>query len=238
MEEDGAIAVADFDEQGRGHARYAENRRITDVGLEVFVERNFHTLLAGFDVISFGDTGTPVMVAVIADEVGDGRACDGGGEEIRGVGSEIRSVEAAPGMAHDADFLSVDDAHLDDALRGSRNAIEDGNARIARLEKNVRLENEVAVAVHGGHVVIVALGRRAVAVQAVGKLFVHVNDHGIFLGGVVARGIEERALQAFVVAVFVLDELFAAPGVIALEGICLGDRFRTLQVWAGDEGVG
>src|SRR5207237_10174810 len=81
-------------------------------------------------------------------------------------------------------------------------------------------------------------GRRAVAVQAVGKLFVHVNDHGIFLGGVVARGIEERALQAFVVAVFVLDELFAATGVIVLEGICLGDLFRALQVWAGDEGVG
>ena len=85
--------------------RHAENRGVANVGLQIFVERNLHALLAGFDVIGFGDARTPVMVAVVADQIGDRRAGHGGGEDSacawRGSG-----VEAAPGMAHDADFVS------------------------------------------------------------------------------------------------------------------------------------
>ena len=92
--------------------------------------------------------------------------------------------------------------------------------------------------VHGANVVIVALGGRAVTVQIVGQLLVHVDDHGIFFCSVVARRIKERALQAFVVAVLVLDKLFAAPGIVVLEGIRLRDGFRVFQIGAGDEGVG
>src|SRR5690348_1495958 len=109
------------------------------------------------------------MIAVIADEISDGGAGDASSEEIRHMRGEIRGVKAAPGMAHDADAFGVNNAHLDDTLRGGGDAIDDGDAGVARLEKNVRLENEIAVGVHGADVVVVALGGRAVAVEIVGE---------------------------------------------------------------------
>ncbi len=54
MEKHGAVTIADFDEKRRGHALHAENRGVADVSLEVLVERNFHPLLTGFDVIGLG----------------------------------------------------------------------------------------------------------------------------------------------------------------------------------------
>src|SRR5689334_17154230 len=228
MEKDRAIAVADFDEERCGHGGYTEDGGVADVGLEVFVKGNFHALLAGFNVIGLGNADAPVMIAVVAHEIGDGSAGDSGGKEIRYVRGEIGGIKAAPGVAHDADFFRVDDTHLDDALRGGGDAIGDGNAGVAGLEKDVRLEDEVAVGVHGANVVIVAFGGRAVAVEIVGKLLVHVDDHGIFFGSIVARRVKERALQPFVVAVLVFDKLFAAPGVVVLERIRLSDGLGVL----------
>ncbi len=51
--------------------------------VQILVEGDAHALLAGFDVIGFGDAAAPVMVAVVADQIGDRRAGDGGGEDVR-----------------------------------------------------------------------------------------------------------------------------------------------------------
>ncbi len=123
--EDRAVVVANFDEQRSGHGLHAEHSGIANVGLQVFVQRNLHALLAGLDVIGFRDAGAPVMIAVVADEVGDGRPGDGCGKEIRGMRGEKSCVEAAPGMAHDADSLGVDDAHLNHFLHRGSDAIHD-----------------------------------------------------------------------------------------------------------------
>ena len=167
-----------------------------------------------------------MVIAVIADQIGDGCAGNGSGKEICRVRCEISRIKTAPGMAHDADVLWIDDAHLHDAFCGGGDAINHRDAGVAGFENDVRLENEIALAVDGADVVIGALRGRVVAVQVVGELFVHVNDHRVFFGGSVTGGIEERALQPFVVAVFVFDEFLAAPGVTVLERIGVGDRFR------------
>jgi hypothetical protein len=75
-------------------------------------------------------------------------------------------------------------------------------------------------------------------VQVVREFFVHVNDHGIFFGGIVRRGIKERALEPIVVTVFVFDEFFAAPGVVRLKRIGFGDLLRIFQIGSADERVG
>src|SRR5215472_18914694 len=108
-----------------------------------------------------------MMIAVIADKVSDRSAGNRGGKKICGVSGQIRGVEAAPGMTHDADTLRVNDPHLDDALGGGSDAIDDGDPWISRFEDDIRLEDEIAVTVHRAHVVIVALRRRAVAVKVV-----------------------------------------------------------------------
>src|SRR5215467_16356315 len=105
------------------------------------------------------------MIAVVADEIRDGSSGDTGGEEICHVGGEIGGVEAAPGMAHDANTLWIDDTHLNDTLGCGSDAIGDGNAGVAGLEDDIRLENEVAVGVHRAHIVIVSFGRWAVTVE-------------------------------------------------------------------------
>ena len=95
VEKHGAVAVAHFDEQRRSHACHAENSGVSYVGLEIFIKRDLHALLSCFDVVGFGNAGAPMMIAVIADQVGDGRAGNSGGKEIRGVGGQIRGIEAA-----------------------------------------------------------------------------------------------------------------------------------------------
>src|SRR5580658_10893287 len=74
VEKHGAVAVADLDEQWRSHILHAEDGGVANVGLEILVERHLHALLAGFNVIGFGDAGAPVVVAVVADEIRDGSA--------------------------------------------------------------------------------------------------------------------------------------------------------------------
>jgi len=93
------------------------------------------------------------------------------------------------------------------------------------------------VTVHRAHVVIAALGGRAVAVEIVGELLVHINDQGIFPCGIVTGGIEERALEALATAVLVLDKFFAAPSVVALERVCFCDRLGLLEIGVRNEGV-
>ena len=62
-------------------------------------------------------------------------------------------------------------------------ALDDRQARLARAEDDVGLENEVARARERGRVVVVALGRRDEAVHAVRQPLVHVDDHRILLPG-------------------------------------------------------
>ncbi len=64
---------------------HAENGGVADVSLQVFVERDFHALLAGFNVIGFSYAGAPVVISIVADEIGDRSARNGGGEKIRRV---------------------------------------------------------------------------------------------------------------------------------------------------------
>ncbi len=118
-----AVVVADFDEQRRFHVVHVEHRRVADVGGQVFPQRHFHPLLAGLDVIGFGDPRTPVVIAVVAHEIRDWRAGDRGGEQI-GMRREKRRVEPAPRVTDDADFPRVGDAHLHDLLDGGRHAFD------------------------------------------------------------------------------------------------------------------
>ena len=64
MKKYGAVAIADFDQQRRGHILNSENGGVANVRRKIFVQRHFHALLPGFDVIGFGDADAPVMIAV------------------------------------------------------------------------------------------------------------------------------------------------------------------------------
>jgi len=78
-------------------------------------------------------------------------------------------------------FFRVDHAELNHFFHGGSHAVDDGDAGIAGLEDDIGLQEKISMSVDGAHVVVIALGRRAEAMQAIGEFFVHVDDHGIFL---------------------------------------------------------
>src|SRR5580658_3106728 len=111
-------------------------------------------------MVGLGDSRTPVVVAVITDQVGNGRARHRRREDA-GVCSQETGVETAPGMADYADL--VHDAFLLNLLYRRRDAIRHRKSRLALLENNVRLQHEISVASHGANAVITALGWRVIA---------------------------------------------------------------------------
>jgi hypothetical protein len=124
MPEHGAVVVTDFDEQRRFHVLHVEHRRVANVGGEVLPERHFHALLARLDVIGFGNPRAPVVIAVVAHEIGNRRAGHGRGEYV-GVRRQKSRVESTPRVTHHADLARVGDAHLHDLLHRRRHALHD-----------------------------------------------------------------------------------------------------------------
>ena len=61
---------------------------------------------------------------------------------------------------------------------------------------------------------VVTLGRRDEPVDAVGKLFVEVDDHRVLPARLVARRIQQRALQLLTTIALELDDLRASPGIL------------------------
>ena len=84
-----------------------------------------------------------MVIAVVADEIGDRRAGDRGGEDV-GVRRQERRVEAAPRVADDADVRGVGDAHRDDLLdRGRTHSTTDSPGSRGRND-DVGLQDGVA----------------------------------------------------------------------------------------------
>jgi hypothetical protein len=107
-------------------------------------------------VIGLGDARREVMAAVVADQIGDRRAGDGGGERV-GVRRHERRVEAAPRVADHADLLRIDGAHRATAATAGRTHSTTDRPGLARAEDDVGLELEVAGAGERRHVVVLAL---------------------------------------------------------------------------------
>src|SRR5580698_5908185 len=162
------------------------------------------------------------MIAVVADQIGDGRAGYGSREDVRVRGQE-RGVEAAPGVAYDADLLFIDHAFFEHLLYRRGDAVGYGEAGVASLKDDVGLQQKVAVRGEGAGAVVSALRWRVVMMQAVRKFLVHIDDHRVLLAGLVSGGIKERALKTGAMRVLIIDQFGAPPGVLGLKGVRIGD---------------
>src|SRR5262249_16259142 len=141
----GAVVVAERHHQRRLHRRDAEDRRVPDVGRQILPERYLHALLAGFDVIGFGDARAPVMVAVVRDQIGSWRGWDRGREEV-GVRGEKHRIEAAPRVTDDPHARRIRNAHRDRTLYRRADAFSDRQSGLTWTEYDVRLEHDIAQA--------------------------------------------------------------------------------------------
>ena len=222
---DRAVVVARHQQHRRRHRRNPEDGGVADVGLQVVVDRHDHTLLTGLDMIGLGDARRKVVAAVVADQVRDARARDGGCEDLR-VRREVHRVKAAPRVAHHADLGAVHHSCVHHLLHCRSDTLHDRHAGFTWCEVNVGLEVEVAVLCERRAVVIVALGRIRESMQAVRQFLVEVHHHRVLLAGLIVGRIVKDALQRHLRLPLALDRVFDqlgfGPRVLRHKGIGLG----------------
>ena len=130
-------------------------------------------------------------------------------------------------------------AHLDHLARRGFDALEHVAVRVAGAEVDVGQHRQVAAAdrfhrraAHAGQV-----RRRVVAVQVLRVLLVEGHQHRPLLARLVVVGQREDALQPDAVLVLVVEQDAAAPQVVLLLRVGIGDLLRVGEARARDAQV-